>query len=138
MELLSRALMLMASQKNSKCHPRCKKVGLAQLSFADDLILFSKTFYEPLVLIHNELNHFSATSGLSIDQEKCTVFFWWCKGRKAKIIGCCYRMSSWSMANSISWNSTLSSKKLAVCYYRPLILFCKLEPDSIAFCCCAG
>ncbi|XP_075100086.1 uncharacterized protein LOC142176401 [Nicotiana tabacum] len=63
MEYLCRLLKQLGNNKNFKFHPRCAKLNLIQLEFADDLLLFCKGEEKSVVEIHNQFQRFSKASG---------------------------------------------------------------------------
>ena len=55
-------------------HPKCKKVRLTHLCFADDLLIFSKENLASMMGIQNVLEKFYSLSGLKLNKEKSEVF----------------------------------------------------------------
>lgn len=58
MEYLSRAIKVATSNPNFNFHPKCEKIGLTHLSFADDIILFSRGDVHSVTILHNTLQQF--------------------------------------------------------------------------------
>nr|XP_016440518.1 PREDICTED: uncharacterized protein LOC107766282 [Nicotiana tabacum] len=75
MEYLCRLLKQLGNNKNFKFHPRCAKLNLIQLGFADDLLLFCKGEEKSVVEIHNQFQRFSKASGLVANTSKSSVYF---------------------------------------------------------------
>ncbi|XP_039014188.1 uncharacterized protein LOC120144105 [Hibiscus syriacus] len=55
-------------------HPKSRKIGLAHLSFADDLLIFCKGNIESVVGVLSILDHFYEVSGLKLNSSKCEIF----------------------------------------------------------------
>ncbi|KAE8674186.1 Proteasome subunit alpha type-5 [Hibiscus syriacus] len=64
MNVLSKMLDLTASKCVFQYHPKCKRIGLTHLSFADDLLIFWKGTVNSVVGIHCVLQEFYKYSGL--------------------------------------------------------------------------
>lgn len=74
MEYLSRVLMYIGKKKNFKFHPRCAKLQLNHLCFADDLMVFCKGDEESAHLLIKGLKHFEDVSGLHANKTKSEVY----------------------------------------------------------------
>ncbi|XP_039072037.1 uncharacterized protein LOC120219279 [Hibiscus syriacus] len=72
--VLSSLLNLAASKGLSGYHPKCKKIGLTHLSFADDLLIFCKGNSDSVAGVLSVLDHFKDSSGLKINSSKCEIF----------------------------------------------------------------
>ena len=55
-------------------HPKCKKVMLTHLCFADDLLIFTKGNLESIFGIQNIMKQFYLFSGLQLNNAKCELF----------------------------------------------------------------
>ncbi|XP_060170867.1 uncharacterized protein LOC132601823 [Lycium barbarum] len=75
MEFLTRILKQLKSNPKFQYHPRCKKLNIVQLSFADDLLLFCKGEVRSAELLYHAFQQFSNASGLIADQSKSCVYF---------------------------------------------------------------
>nr|XP_016491587.1 PREDICTED: uncharacterized protein LOC107811215 [Nicotiana tabacum] len=75
MKYLCRLLKQLGSNKNFRFHPRCAKMNLIQLGFADDLLLFCKDEKKSVVEIHNQFQRFSKASGLVANTSKSSIYF---------------------------------------------------------------
>lgn len=74
MEYLSRLLSRLDADNRFSYHLHCKEIKLKHLSFADDLMFFSKADeYSPMAMM-KLFEEFSAASGLQINNEKSHVF----------------------------------------------------------------
>lgn len=74
MEYLSRCLASFKDNKSFGFHLKCKWVGIISLLFADDLLIFCKGDKASVGLIKEQLEIFSATSGLRANMEKSEVY----------------------------------------------------------------
>ncbi|KAJ9535522.1 hypothetical protein OSB04_un001343 [Centaurea solstitialis] len=75
MEVLT--LMVKRKVKDSsefKFHPRCEKIGLTHLSFADDLLMFCYGDSASVKVLKDALMEFGGVSGLKPSMEKSTCF----------------------------------------------------------------
>lgn len=75
MEYLSRCLMELNQNKYFQFHPRCRKVGLTHLCFADDLLLFTKGNSKSIQQVQKILDRFAAVSGLKANPSKSCIYF---------------------------------------------------------------
>ncbi|XP_070029289.1 uncharacterized protein [Nicotiana sylvestris] len=75
MEYLSRSLNKLNEVKGFKFHPRCSKLGITHLSYADDLLLFARGFLNFISHRHDCFNHFSQVYGLQANLKKSSVYF---------------------------------------------------------------
>ncbi|XP_060185254.1 uncharacterized protein LOC132614743 [Lycium barbarum] len=75
MEYLSRNLHRLKQEKQFKFHPRCAKLGITHLSFADDLLLFARGDILSASYIHQCFNQFAKASGLQANLTKSSVYF---------------------------------------------------------------
>lgn len=66
---------LLSEEKSFKFHPRCKKLQILQLGFADDLLLFFKGELKSITMLIQCFQHFSQVSGLVANIEKSSVYF---------------------------------------------------------------
>ncbi|XP_074293243.1 uncharacterized protein LOC141620213 [Silene latifolia] len=75
MEILSRYLRKICLQQNVSFHPKCTKLGLTHLIFADDLMIFTRGDVPSVTAVLNTLNDFSKWSGLSANTDKTDIYF---------------------------------------------------------------
>ena len=73
-EYLSRILKASSRSSRFSFHPRCKKLGLNHLIFADDLMLMSKRDSTSIQVLIERINLFSKASGLHANYNKSTMF----------------------------------------------------------------
>ncbi|XP_039017023.1 uncharacterized protein LOC120147800 [Hibiscus syriacus] len=74
MNVLSSLLSVAAKQGVFRYHPKCKRIPLTHLSFADDLLVFCHGSLESLLSVQSTLELFYDISGLKLDAMK-TEFF---------------------------------------------------------------
>ncbi|CAI8585912.1 unnamed protein product [Vicia faba] len=75
MEYVYRALQKLNQVPNLNFHPKCEKSSIINLSFVDDLLLFTRGDPMSVRLVMNAFNGFSATTGLNVNQSKCSTYF---------------------------------------------------------------
>lgn len=75
MEYLIRLLKILGQNPDFNFHPRCQKLNIIQLSFADDLLLFCRGDVVSATLLNNCFQEFSAASGLIANQSKSSIYF---------------------------------------------------------------
>lgn len=74
MEYLSRIMGYIGKLDQFKFHPRCDKLKLNHLCFADDLLLFCRGDYISIYHMIQGLNLFSKTSGLYANNQKTAMY----------------------------------------------------------------
>ncbi|XP_060178666.1 uncharacterized protein LOC132608897 [Lycium barbarum] len=75
MEYLTRILKDLIHQPQFLFHPRCKKLQVIQLGFADDLLLFCKGELQSVQLLFQSFQRFSSSSGLVANIDKSSIYF---------------------------------------------------------------
>lgn len=75
MEYLTRLLKGLNAQPKFKYHPKCAKLKLMQLGFADDLLLFCRGNMNSVTKLFDCYSRFSQVSGLQSNSSKSTVYF---------------------------------------------------------------
>lgn len=75
MEYLSRSLLQLHQNKDFHCHPRCKRLFLIHVYFADNLLLFTRGDVKSIQQVVQILDSFAATSGLKANQLKSCIYF---------------------------------------------------------------
>lgn len=70
MEYLSRLVKVNTASPNFNFHPKCEKVGLTDLAFADDIMVFSRGDVESVAILFHTLQIFGSSSGLEINLSK--------------------------------------------------------------------
>ncbi|XP_056688055.1 uncharacterized protein [Spinacia oleracea] len=74
MEYLSRSLAVATSEGRFNFHPRCKKLGISHMMFADDLLMFARADVPSVNSLFGAFLKFSAASGLSANLHKSDVY----------------------------------------------------------------
>ncbi|XP_039009143.1 uncharacterized protein LOC120137444 [Hibiscus syriacus] len=74
MNILSSMLNMASTRGLFNYHPKCKKVGITHLSFADDLLIFCKGNVELVIGVITVLESFYEMSGLNLNAAKCMFF----------------------------------------------------------------
>lgn len=62
MEVLSRMMIQMQEQPLFSYHPKCQKVKLSHMCFADDLMVFCRGDVDVVCMVTNTLNQFEDVS----------------------------------------------------------------------------
>ncbi|GAB2288887.1 hypothetical protein Dimus_038030 [Dionaea muscipula] len=63
----------MSNHPSFRYHPRCSKLGITHLAYADDLILLSRGEPTSVQVLLNCLDHFASCSGLHINHSKSSI-----------------------------------------------------------------
>ncbi|XP_020266617.1 uncharacterized protein LOC109842117 [Asparagus officinalis] len=74
MEYLSRKLSSLQDDRNYKYHPKCFRLKITHLTFADDLLLFSKADMNSITRLYSCFQEFCQVSGLEANASKCSVY----------------------------------------------------------------
>ncbi|KAE8735791.1 Detected protein of unknown function [Hibiscus syriacus] len=74
MNVVSDMLNLAATKGIFAYHPKCKKIGLTIISFADDLLIFYKGNVDSVVGVLSVLDLFYQVSGLNLNSSKSELF----------------------------------------------------------------
>ncbi|XP_039038071.1 uncharacterized protein LOC120175537 [Hibiscus syriacus] len=86
MNILSKLLNLAAIKGLFGYHPKCKKIGLTHLSFADDFLIFCKGNLESIVGVISVLQKFYEISSLQLNVAKSEIFAAGISPRKLELI----------------------------------------------------
>ncbi|XP_021757246.1 uncharacterized protein LOC110722282, partial [Chenopodium quinoa] len=65
----------MTRDPNFNYHPKCEKLGITHIMFADDLLLFSRGDLISVQLLFEAFQKFSSASGLVANLDKSDVYF---------------------------------------------------------------
>ncbi|XP_020254117.1 uncharacterized protein LOC109831192 [Asparagus officinalis] len=81
MDYLSRSLTKLKEDRNFKFHPKCKKLQISHLIFADDLLLFAKGETYSVHKLYQCFKTFGEVSGLEANTDRkidelCRIFLW--------------------------------------------------------------
>ena len=74
MEYLSRILKGLTKDKQFKYHPRCSKLDITRLCFADDLLMLARGDLESVKAIQLCFSQFSQASGLQANLSKSSIY----------------------------------------------------------------
>jgi hypothetical protein len=66
---------MLADMPYLNLHPRCQRLNITRLLFADDLLLFARADTISLQLIMQAFSNFSKASGLEANLEKSSIYF---------------------------------------------------------------
>ncbi|XP_058754588.1 uncharacterized protein LOC131627751 [Vicia villosa] len=75
MEYLHRCLKKLHGNTIFKFHPKCNKLGITSICFADDLMLFTRGDVGSVQAMMDTVNQFSTATGLKASPTKCRVYF---------------------------------------------------------------
>ncbi|XP_059306153.1 uncharacterized protein LOC132057530 [Lycium ferocissimum] len=75
MKYLSRCLAGLVENKEFHFHPKCAKVRITHISFADDLLLFTRGDLPSVKALYACFTEFSKSSGLQANLGKSSVYF---------------------------------------------------------------
>lgn len=74
MEYFSRACKWEVVQKSFLFHPRCRKLGITHLCFADDVMVFCQGSVRAVEVVKKVLHHFYEVSGLRVNESKSEFY----------------------------------------------------------------
>ncbi|XP_019251222.1 PREDICTED: uncharacterized protein LOC109230152 [Nicotiana attenuata] len=74
MEYLQREFSQLAENKEFHFHPRCKRLGVMYVCFADDLLMFCRADLQSIKLLQDAFLKFSRASGLQANPDKSSVY----------------------------------------------------------------
>ena len=75
MEYLHRKVLELGSVPNFNFDSKCEKMSIIDLSFADDLLLFTRGDEISVQLIMDKFQEFSRETGLVVNPAKCKLFY---------------------------------------------------------------
>lgn len=75
MEYFTRLLAALQKEKEFKYHPKCVKMKIIQMVFADDLLLFCKGDFQSVKHLTRCFEQFSMASGLQANLAKSSIYF---------------------------------------------------------------
>ncbi|XP_074306038.1 uncharacterized protein LOC141641266 [Silene latifolia] len=74
MEILSRILKRIHKGNQVSYHPKCRRLGLNHLIFADDLMIFVRGDTPSIAAVTQSLDYFAKISGLQANPEKTNIY----------------------------------------------------------------
>ncbi|XP_016506388.2 uncharacterized protein LOC107824163 [Nicotiana tabacum] len=74
MEYLQREMMQLAENGDFNFHPRCRKMGITHICFADDLLMFCIADIESIKLLQRDFQSFSTASRLQANTDKSSIY----------------------------------------------------------------
>ena len=74
MEYLSRLLKVAGDHENFRFHPRCNRLKLNHLCFADDLMIFCRGDLAFVRILQDKLEFFANSSGLVATSSKSDMY----------------------------------------------------------------
>ncbi|XP_058776141.1 uncharacterized protein LOC131650448 [Vicia villosa] len=128
MEYFSRLLFKMQQSPEFHHHSKCKKLKVTHLTFAEDILLFTRGDTVSVNSLTSTLQSFSSSTGLIVNPAKCQIY-----------LGAVDEVTSRNILESTGFNRgqlpfkylgvPLSSKKLSICHYLPLIdkIMCRIH-----------
>ena len=75
MEYLSRIIKGLKEDKQFKYHPRCSKLDITHLCFADDLLMIARGDLESVKAIQLCFSQFSQSSKLQANLSKSSIYY---------------------------------------------------------------
>lgn len=75
MEYLHRSMQRLKLDPNFNFHTKCEKLNLINMNFADDLFLFARGDTMYIELLMQAFKGFTSSTGLSVNPNKCEVYF---------------------------------------------------------------
>ncbi|XP_074288446.1 uncharacterized protein LOC141613602 [Silene latifolia] len=75
MEILSRILRRITQFNHFSYHPKCVRIDLTHLIFADDLLVFARGYLPSVLAVQECLKLFSDYSGLTLNPTKTNIYF---------------------------------------------------------------
>lgn len=120
MEYMNRLLYKMQNMANYKHHPKCKKMELTHLTFADDILLFTRGEKKSVEAMMQPMHTFSEATGLVMNPSKCNVYMGAVDDNTKKQI---LEMTGFKQGTLPFryLGVPLSCKRLSVSYYLPLV-----------------
>ncbi|XP_019230599.1 PREDICTED: uncharacterized protein LOC109219221 [Nicotiana attenuata] len=74
MEYLNRSLKQLKSNPDFNYHPKCAKLGIVHICFADDLLMCCRADKVSIELMMKQFEKFSTASGLQANMEKSSFY----------------------------------------------------------------
>lgn len=74
MEYLHRILLQLKDELDFNFHPKCERLNIVNLCFADGLLLFVRGDIQSVELLMDQFNKFSISTGLVVNKQKCRLY----------------------------------------------------------------
>lgn len=120
MEYLSRTLKSLKYIPDFNFNPRCAKMNLTHICFADDLIMCCKADITSIQLQLDKFNHFSKVTGLMANLDKSSIYVAGVNQEFKEMICSNYQFKLEALPFKYL-GVPLSSRKLSVQQYMPLV-----------------
>jgi hypothetical protein len=120
MEYLHRTLQQLTLIPDFNFHSKCENLGIINLSFADDLLIFTRGDKKYVELVMAKLQTFSRSTGLYVNPSKCRVYY----GGVEDHVKVSIRQTTSFADGSLPFRYLgvpLTSKKLSIHHYMPLV-----------------
>jgi hypothetical protein len=120
MEYLHRMLHCLKKVLDFNFHSKCENLNIINLSFADDLLIFTRGDTKSVELIMAKIRDFSHSIGLHVNPSKCKIFY---GGVEDNIKDQIKKITSFA-EGSLPFRYLgipLTSKKLSIHHYMPLV-----------------
>jgi hypothetical protein len=120
MEYLHRMLYCLKKVPDFNFHSKCENLNIINLSFADDLLIFTRGDTKSVELIMAKIRDFSHSTGLHVNPFKCKIFY---GGVEDNIKDLIKKITSFA-EGSLPFRYLgipLTSKKLSIHHYMPLV-----------------
>ncbi|KAL2920834.1 LINE-1 retrotransposable element ORF2 protein [Bienertia sinuspersici] len=120
MEYLSRCMQELSDEPDFNFHPRCEKIQLTHMMFADDLLMLARADVTSVQILLEAFFKFSKASGLLANLEKSEVYFGGVsEAQQDNMLGI-LGMPKGSIPFTYL-GAPLSSKKLTIAQCKPLV-----------------
>ncbi|KAL6498703.1 hypothetical protein OROGR_028250 [Orobanche gracilis] len=120
MEYLSRMMKKLQHHPSFRYHPMCNTFKITHLTFADDLLFFSKGTENPVAVLLEVFEQFSETSGLVANKNKCEIYFGGVTQAKRDSITVAAQIKEGSLPFRYL-GRPLNAKRLSILQYQPLL-----------------
>ncbi|KAK2388094.1 hypothetical protein QL285_061811 [Trifolium repens] len=120
MEYLHRILQQLTKVPDFNLHSKCENLNIINLSFADDLLIFTRGDIVSVDLVMAKLRAFSNSTGLVVNPSKCKVYYGGVDDTTKRNI----REATSFADGSLPFRYLgvpLTSKKLSIHHYMPLV-----------------
>ncbi|CAJ2661953.1 unnamed protein product [Trifolium pratense] len=120
MEYMHRTLQRLKKVPDFNFHSKCENLNIINLSFADDLLIFTRGDKKSVELVMAKIHDFSRSTGLHVNPSKCKVFY----GGVEEHVKDCIRAVTSFTEGSLPFRYLgipLTSKKLSIHHYMPLV-----------------